>query len=171
MRRLLLALSLTAFALFVAACSSSTGPSWTYAPPTPAPSAAPSSAASAGAPSAGAPSAGAPSAAPSSAASAAPSDGGAAGGDVVEISAVNIAYEQTDVSAPADAPFTIRFDNKEAVPHNVEIKDSSGTAVFTGDIVTGPVVKDYSVPALPAGAYTFHCTVHPNMIGNLKVGG
>ena len=161
MRRLLLALSLAAVALFVAACSSSTGPSWTYAPPTPAPSAAPSSAASAGA----------PSAAPSSAASAAPSDGGAAGGDVVEISAVNIAYEQTDVSAPADAPFTIRFDNKEAVPHNVEIKDASGTSVFTGDIVTGPVVKDYSVPALPAGAYTFHCTVHPNMIGNLKVGG
>jgi plastocyanin len=164
MRRLLLAPLFVAVALFAAACASSSGPQWTYAPPTPAPSAAPSSEASA------APS-GAASAAPSANASAAPSDGGAAGGDVVEISAINIAYEQTDVTAPADKPFTIRFDNKEAVPHNVEISDGSGTSVFKGDIVTGPKVTDYSVPALAAGTYKFHCTVHPNMVGTLTVGG
>jgi len=32
-------------------------------------------------------------------------------------------------------------------------------------------VKTYDVPALAAGTYQFVCTVHPNMIGTLKVGG
>jgi plastocyanin len=108
--------------------------------------------------------------APTGGESAAPSDGGG-NGEAVEISAVNIKFEQTEVSAPADAPFTIRFDNKEAVPHNVEIKDAAGMSLFKGEIVTGPVVVDYAVPALAAGTYQFVCTVHPNMIGTLVVGG
>ena len=56
------------------------------------------------------------------------------------------------------------------MPHNVVIKDGAGTAVFTGDIVTGPATKDYQVGPLAAGAYTFMCTVHPNMTGTLTVG-
>ena len=47
------------------------------------------------------------------------------------------------------------------------IKDASGTAVFKGEIVTGPKVVVYDVPALPAGSYTFVCTVHPNMTGTI----
>lgn len=171
MRRPLFALTLAAVALAAAACSSSTAPGWTYAPPTPSPSAAPSTGASA-APSGGA------SAAPSGGASAAPSDGGAsaapsggAGGTVVQVSALNIAFEQTALTAPADVPFTIHFNNKEAVPHNVDIKDGSGASAFKGDVVTGPIEVDYQVPALTAGDYTFVCDVHPNMTGTLKVGG
>ena len=171
MRRLLLLLALAAVALVATACSSAATPGWTYAPPTPAPTPGPSVAAS-GAPSAGASapaaSAGA-SAAPSGAASAAPS-GGAAGGDVVNISAMGIQFEQSAVTAPAGTPFTIHFDNKEAVPHNVEIKDGSGAEVFKGDIITGPGQIDYKVPALAAGAYTFSCIVHPNMTGTLTAG-
>ena len=30
---------------------------------------------------------------------------------------------------------------------------------------------EYKVPALPAGTYQFVCTVHPNMVGTLTVGG
>ena len=162
MRRLLFALTLSAVALVAAACSADTAPGWTYAAPTEAPSAAASSGASA-APSSGA------SAAPSGGASAAPSASGAGG--AVQISALNIAFEQTSATAPADAPFTIHFNNKEAVPHNVNVKDSSGASKFKGDIVTGPKEVDYQVPALPAGDYTFVCDVHPNMTGTLKVGG
>ena len=154
MRRLLFALTLSAAALTAAACSADTAPGWTYAAPTEAPSAAASSGASA---------------APSDSGSAAPSGSGAGG--AVQISALNIAFEQTSATAPADAPFTIHFNNKEAVPHNVAVKDSSGASKFKGDIVTGPKEVDYQVPALPAGDYTFVCDVHANMTGTLKVGG
>lgn len=157
MRRLLVVLALAGIAALVAACSSSTAPGWTYAPPTPAPTVDPNATP---APSADA------SAAPSEGASAAPS-GGPSGGDVIDISALNIQFEQKELSTAADVPFVIRFENKEAVPHNVEIKDASGMVMFKGDIVTGPTVVEYQVPALPAGIYQFVCTVHPNMVGTL----
>lgn len=163
MRRPLIALTLALSALAVAACSSSAGPGWTYAPPTPTPAVTPApSGASA-----------APSEAPASQApgSEAPSDGGA-GGDVVKEAALNIAFVNKDLAAPADAPFQIEFDNQDAgVPHNIAIKDASGAEVFKGEIFNGAAVKTYDVPALKAGDYTFVCTVHPNMTGTLKVGG
>jgi plastocyanin len=168
MRRPQIALLLAAAALAAAACTTSTAPGWTYAPPTPSPTPGPSTDASA-APSDGAsaaPSDGGASGAPS----AAPSDGGGAG-TVVNISALNIAFEQTEVSAPADTAFTIKFENKEAVPHNVDIKDGTGMDMFKGELFTGPGSIDYAVPALKAGDYTFVCIVHPNMTGKLKVGG
>jgi plastocyanin len=162
MRRPQLLLLVAAAALAAAACTSASEPGWTYAPPTPSPTPGPSVEAPSGeAPSGEAPSGEAPS-------GEAPSGG--AGGDTVQISALNIAFEQTEVAAPADTPFTIAFDNKEAVPHNVEIKDASGVSVFKGDIVTGPTVVNYEVPALPAGTYQFVCTVHPNMVGTLTAG-
>ena len=39
--------------------------------------------------------------------------------------------------------------------------------MFKGELVTGPAVVVYDVPALPAGQYSFVCTVHPNMTGTL----
>jgi plastocyanin len=83
-----------------------------------------------------------------------------------------IQFEQKELSAPADKDFVIRFDNKDAgTPHNVEIKDANGQSVFKGEIFNGVAVKDYAVPALAAGTYQFICTVHPNMVGTLTVGG
>lgn len=172
MRRPLIALALATVALAAAACSTSTAPGWTYAPPTPSPTPGPSSEASA-APSGGAsaaPSGGASAAPSGGAPSAAPSDGGS-GGTEVSISALNIAFEQAEVSAPANTPFTIKFENKEAVPHNVDIKDGTGMDMFKGELFTGPGTTTYNVPALAAGDYTFVCIVHPNMTGKLKVGG
>lgn len=91
------------------------------------------------------------------------------GAAVVEISAsTSTAFDQADVSAPADTAFTIHFSNQEAgVPHNVEIKDAGGASLMRGDIVTGVAEADYSVPALAAGEYPFICSVHPNMTGTL----
>ncbi len=164
MRRPLIALSLTLIALSAAACATES-PGWTYAAPTEAPASQPAASSDASA---------VPSEAPSAAASAAPTDAasGGTGGATVQISALNIAFEQSDVSAPADAPFVIHFDNKDAsVPHDIAIKDASGTQVFKGDVVTGPAATDYNVPALAAGTYQFVCTIHPNMTGTLTVGG
>jgi plastocyanin len=153
MRRSLVVLTI-ALSAVLAACTSASTPGWTYAPPTEPPASQPAPSGDASA---------APSGAPSSEAPA---------GDVVEISAMGIQFEQKDVTAPADTAFTIRFDNKDAgVPHNVEIKDAGGASVFKGEIFSGAAVKDYAVPALPAGTYQFICTVHPNMIGTLTVGG
>ena len=60
-----------------------------------------------------------------------------------------------------------RSTTRTPAPHDVVIKDASGTAVFKGELVTGPKVVVYDVPALPAGSYTFACTVHPNMTGSI----
>jgi plastocyanin len=94
-------------------------------------------------------------------------------GTVLEESAVDaLAFVTKELAAPADAPFQIRFDNQNAgVPHNIAIRDANGQAVFTGEIFNGPDVRTYDVPALPAGSYTYFCSVHPNMTGTLTVGG
>jgi cytochrome c oxidase subunit 2 len=91
---------------------------------------------------------------------------GAAAG--IPLVAKDIAFDQTALTVPADAPFQIDFDNQDAsIPHNVEIKDGAGATVFNGEIFPGVAKMTYDVPALPAGSYTFLCTVHPNMTGTL----
>ena len=148
----LTALSALLACLALAGCASSSTAGWTFAPP---PSATPIPAASAGA-------SGAPGASPA-ASGASP----AATADVT-ISALNIAFEQASVDAPAGKAFSLLFDNKDAsVPHDVWIKDASGTVVFQGAIITGPGQTTYNVPALAAGTYTFTCSVHANMTGTL----
>ncbi len=91
-------------------------------------------------------------------------------GPIVTVSALNIQFEQTALTAPADVPFKIEFENKDAgIPHNVEIKDAAGASVFTGEIFNGVDTRTYDVPALAAGTYPFLCTVHPAMTGTLTV--
>jgi plastocyanin len=144
-------LSSVALAVLVGASTAAcvtASPGWTY---TPAPSVTPP-----------------PSAAPSGSASGSPAASETAGG--VSISALNVAFEQPSVTAPAGKAFQIAFDNKDAgTPHNVAIhKDNAtGAEVFKGEIITGPATKTYDVPALDAGTYAFVCSVHPNMTGTL----
>jgi plastocyanin len=98
-------------------------------------------------------------------------EGEGEGGPVVEVTivAVDIAFQQTDVTVPAGEPFRIRFQNQDAgVQHNVDIYDDPGFAgppVFSGEIITGPAEVVYEVPALEAGDYPFNCVIHPNMQG------
>jgi len=166
MRRRLVSLpALAAVAVLSAACTGGFSPDWTLGP-------SPSSAPPAASGSAGASGSAAPSA--SVQASAAPSPAGsppAAGGQTVDIKAQGIAFTTPNVTAPAGAPFTIHFDNQDAsIPHNVQIKDATGQSVFKGDIFPGVAAKDYQVPALTAGTYSFVCDVHPNMAGTLTAG-
>jgi cytochrome c oxidase subunit 2 len=105
-----------------------------------------------------------PSAAPAASA-------GSSAGPTINLAAHNIAFGTTSLTAPANTPFTIAFDNEDAgIPHNVQIKDASGASVFRGELVTGPTKVDYQIPALAPGTYTFICDVHPTtMTGTITV--
>lgn len=93
-----------------------------------------------------------------------PSAGG--GPADVTVEAKDIAYLQTTWTGPADKPFKLAFDNEDSgVPHNVSLTDSTGSEVFKGEIFNGVETRVYDVPALPAGQYTFVCSVHSNMSG------
>ncbi|HEX8938724.1 MAG TPA: cytochrome c oxidase subunit II [Candidatus Limnocylindrales bacterium] len=112
----------------------------------------------------------APSAPAGAAAGSAPPSAGSGQAASLSLSASNIAFGSASLTAPANTAFSLTFDNQDqGIPHNVDIKDASGTSVFRGDVVTGPARTSYSVPALKPGSYTFVCDVHPNMSGTLTV--
>jgi plastocyanin len=132
-------------ALALAACAGST-PGWTLAP--------------------------APSVTPLPSTTPAASDGPSAepGGTVIDISALGIAFDKSELSVPAGQPFKIRFANNDAgVPHNVAIHEGTptGPEVWKGEVFNGVETRTYDVPALAAGTYGFVCTVHANMTGTL----
>ena len=102
---------------------------------------------------------------------AAPTDGPPAAAPL-SLVAKDIAFDKTALTAPANTPFQIQFDNQDAsIPHDVAIHEGSqsGAEVFKGDVITGPAQKTYDVPPLKAGSYAFFCTIHPNMAGTLTV--
>jgi plastocyanin len=149
--------------ILVTACTSAK-PGWTYAPApsaTPLPSVTASGSASAAPPSASPPASESP-----------PASASTGGGPVLEVEAEGIAFKEKALSTPADQPFQIDFKNNDAgTPHNVAIHEGSptGPEKFKGEVFPGVAERTYDVPALPAGAYAFVCTVHPNMTGTLTV--
>ena len=98
----------------------------------------------------------------------APASGDPAG-TWITITATNIAFDQADVPVAANQPFTIAFENRDAVPHNVSIfvGDTGGERRFEGAVFTGPATRWYAAPALAPGTYRFVCDVHPSMTGRL----
>ena len=90
----------------------------------------------------------------------------------IAIVAQGIKFDVATLTAPADKPFKIAFDNRDkGTPHDVDILDGTGAKVFDGKDFPGPAQETYDVPALAAGAYTFICSIHPTMTGTLNVGG
>jgi cytochrome c oxidase subunit 2 len=99
-----------------------------------------------------------------------PAPSGAVAGPTIPLVAQGIKFDQATLSGPATG-FTIHFDNKDnAIPHDVDILDASGKKVVDDKDFPGPAVKDYAIPALPAGTYKFECSIHPaQMFGTLTV--
>jgi S-DNA-T family DNA segregation ATPase FtsK/SpoIIIE len=171
----LAALAIVAVAAVAACSSSSSAPSWTYAPAasvTPAPSSSGSAGPSA---SASAPASTAPSAAASPSASAGASGGGVTLTVTAPQGAATAGFDPKTLEGPANAPFTVVFDNQDTQtgPHNWVLKDSTGAKVQIGgdtSFFSGPAKREYQIPALAAGDYPFLCEVHPAaMTGTLTI--
>ena len=90
------------------------------------------------------------------------------GGAVIVASGT--AFDRNEIDVPADVSFTLLFDNRDGVPHNVTVVDPAGMAVFVGDTFSGPSSREYALPALAAGRYRFRCDVHVDMSGDLIAG-
>jgi len=85
------------------------------------------------------------------------------------ISAEGIAFDTAALTVPADRPFTLVFENREGVPHNVSIYADTAhkDRRFEGAVFSGPATRWYPVPVLAPGTYLFACDVHPSMTGQL----
>jgi plastocyanin len=89
----------------------------------------------------------------------------------------NTGFAETELSAPADTPFTIVFKNDDTgIPHNVQIFEGTDTTVTPvwapadNALINGVAEETYEIPALPAGTYTYNCFAHPaTMVGTLTV--
>ena len=92
---------------------------------------------------------------------------------------MNTAFDTTDLSAPANTPFVIRFDNRETPGHTCDVVGCShNVAIEDGqDLIFDPLPTigpgahaDYVIPqGLAPGTYEFRCIIHPVMHGTLTI--
>ncbi len=92
-------------------------------------------------------------------------------GPSLSISAKNNLFDTDCLAVAAGEKFTVAFDNDEDVPHNFAIlpRSGKGEALFDTGVFNGPEVRNLEAGPLEAGNYTFHCVVHPNMVGSFVV--
>jgi plastocyanin len=99
--------------------------------------------------------------------------GGGSGGVTTEVTAQGLAFDTSTITLTAGKESTITFTNDDAATqHNIAIYPNSTdltSPLFRGDLVTGPDKVTYTIPALKAGTYFFHCDVHPTMTGQVVV--
>jgi plastocyanin len=92
----------------------------------------------------------------------------------IDIVAKNIAFDKSTITVPAGAKVIVNFNNQDSgIPHNVSFytDSSASTAIFVGQIITGPktVTYTFTAPSTP-GKYFFRCDVHPTvMVGTFIV--
>ncbi len=84
-----------------------------------------------------------------------------------KLAAIDVAFDQETLLVPAGTPFTLIFENRESVQHNVSIYADAALQrrLFEGVLFGGPATRWYPVPALAAGTYVFVCDLHANMRG------
>ena len=92
---------------------------------------------------------------------------------VLDVVAQSLAFTPTCLVAPADKPFTITMDNKDAgTQHDVSIYPSSDELTqqdallfsFSDPNPPGPTTDKYDSGPLPAGTYYFQCDYHPQQM-------
>jgi len=103
-----------------------------------------------------------------------PQGGGPSGPGAIDLSAKNLAFSSTKLTAsgPPGGTITIHFANQDTQPHNVAVfngSDATAPVLFRGDITPPGGSSTYTFDAPPPGTYYFHCDVHPTMSGTLTV--
>lgn len=112
---------------------------------------------------------GSPAASPGASPSASPmASPAAAGGETVEVTAVDIAFEQETLEFPADTDVTIVLTNDGMLQHDLVIEDTD----FKTELLDSGDSAELVVN-LPAGEYTYYCSVaghrEAGMTGTLTV--
>ena len=85
------------------------------------------------------------------------------------ITAVNLAFDRSELAVTAGEATGLLFDNRDTAPHNVAVYTDEGASkpLFVGEIFSGPGSREYELPALAAGTYFFRCDIHHDMQGTL----
>lgn len=84
----------------------------------------------------------------------------------LQVTAKSISFDTDCLAAPGGEEFSIRFENQDALPHNLAIYESPAAqkSLFVGEIINGPKTVTYTVSGLEAGTYFFRCDVHPTQM-------
>jgi nitrite reductase (NO-forming) len=96
-----------------------------------------------------------------------PSQGSGAPIGSIEISAIDLAFEQATLDVAQPGTYTVNFHNKGALAHDVTFADGTKIVANAGQMGTGTVV-------IPAGGTTFICSVpghSVSMHGTVTVAG
>ena len=86
----------------------------------------------------------------------------------ITLTAQNVAFDSTILTAPAGSTVVMTFVNKDTnMPHNFALYTNSTatTKIFAGEIITGPknITYTFTVPSKP-GNYFFRCDIHPELM-------
>ncbi len=95
-------------------------------------------------------------------------------GIVVDLVAKNRRWVSNELTAPAGVVWHVELDNQDAVDQVHNFVVASGRTleeqIFRSERYYGGTIVQFAVPALPAGAYLFICTIHANqMTGELTI--
>ena len=87
-------------------------------------------------------------------------------GTTVSVVASGTMFSTSCLAAPANQQFTISYDNRDSIAHNIVILEShtATSTLFRADIFAGPKTSTFNVGALRPGTYAFHCEVHPSVM-------